>query len=411
MSIADELTSRQKHDEAFVAHYRLAQAPRADYLQNYLDCRASVSRLLDTGPNRSSAARAVEGMLLLLILANVAAVTVCTGVDRSSDELYRYYHEFELVSTAIFVVEYLARFWVAAEDEQFYGFGALCGRLRWAVKPINVLDAIALIPFVVDLLTPDSESYAAATTIRLVRLLRLFSLLRLERGFQSLARIKSVVDKTGEELLITVFVASIILVISSSLVYFVESEHNEQFSNMGTAMWWGVATLTTVGYGDIAPITPIGRLLGAFTAFIGVGIFALPAGIIGSGLVEVMMDEKRSGVLSEVKGLVEKEIFMAEEAESRIGALRTTLRPNSPPPSPPSYDRIPLPCQQACGRGGVELLAPMISIRTTELALLDQIALAIRREQPQLALCLVEERARALRRPTAPPVEVEAPEN
>ena len=271
MSIADELTSRQKHDEAFVAHYRLAQAPRADYLQNYLDCRASVSRLLDTGPNRSSAARAVEGMLLLLILANVAAVTVCTGVDRSSDELYRYYHEFELVSTAIFVVEYLARFWVAAEDEQFYGFGALCGRLRWAVKPINVLDAIALIPFVVDLLTPDSESYAAATTIRLVRLLRLFSLLRLERGFQSLARIKSVVDKTGEELLITVFVASIILVISSSLVYFVESEHNEQFSNMGTAMWWGVATLTTVGYGDIAPITPIGRLLGAFTAFIGVG--------------------------------------------------------------------------------------------------------------------------------------------
>ena len=334
---------------------------------------------------------------MLLIVSNVVIVAALTEMEGANPD---WFYGYELVSVCVFLTEYLLRMWTAVEEDEYAE--SCIGRLRWATSPINLLDFIALFPFIIDLATPASESYAGTTVLRLIRLLRMFSLLRLERGFGSMARIQAVLTRKAHELLTTVFVATVLLVISSSLVYAAESSVNEEFSSMGTALWWGVAALTTVGYGDVSPITPLGRVLGALTAFVGIGFFALPAGIIGSGFVEVMMDEKRSGMLQEVKGLVESEIVSAAEAAEHVvehegvrlqRRLSAHLHP-TPPPSPPSLPAMPradpLPQPSAVAH------TTIAEANAAELALLRQAAAALRRSEPLLALCLMEERMRSL---------------
>ena len=117
--------------------------------------------------------------------------------------------------------------------------------------------------------------------LRLFRLVRIFKMGRYSTAFRMIA---NVLNRRKEELLVTLTIVLLVLVLASSLMYYVEHEvQPEAFSSIPATMWWGVATLTTVGYGDVYPITSIGRVLGAFIAIMGVGIFALPAGIIASG--------------------------------------------------------------------------------------------------------------------------------
>jgi len=113
--------------------------------------------------------------------------------------------------------------------------------------------------------------------------------------------LKRVLKEKKEELVLIVFVVLLLLIIFSSLMYFIEKEAQpEAFSSIPAAMWWGIITLTTVGYGDVYPITPLGKILGALIAFLGIGMFALPAGIFGSGLVEaIQKKEKGDGKLIE----------------------------------------------------------------------------------------------------------------
>ena len=113
------------------------------------------------------------------------------------------------------------------------------------------------------------------------------------RYSESIKLFGKVLRAKKEELLIVVFAVFILLTISSSLLYYVEHEAQpEMFSNIPAAMWWGVATLTTVGYGDIYPITPAGKFLGAIISLLGIGLFALPAGILSSGFIEEIRRRK-----------------------------------------------------------------------------------------------------------------------
>ncbi|KKO18591.1 MAG: Cyclic nucleotide-gated potassium channel [Candidatus Brocadia fulgida] len=120
--------------------------------------------------------------------------------------------------------------------------------------------------------------------IRALRLFRLFRILKMGRYSESIRTLGNVLKEEKEALAITVFAVLILLVVASSLMYFVENAAQpEAFSSIPEAMWWGVATLTTVGYGDICPITPLGRFLGAIIALLGIGTIAVPAGIVTSG--------------------------------------------------------------------------------------------------------------------------------
>jgi len=143
-----------------------------------------------------------------------------------------------------------------------------------------LVDLVAILPFYLPLVLTDLR------ILRLIRLFRLLRLLKMLRYSESLRIFTDVYRMKKSELAMVFMVILFLLVIASALIFHVEQEAQpEAFSSIPAAMWWGVATLTTVGYGDIYPITPLGKFLGAIIALLGIGLFALPAAILGSGFV------------------------------------------------------------------------------------------------------------------------------
>jgi voltage-gated potassium channel len=158
------------------------------------------------------------------------------------------------------------------------------GRIRFALTPLALIDLLAILPFYFPLFLPIDLRF-----IRALRLFRLFRIFKLTRYSDALKKLGGVVILKKEELLISVMIVLVILFFASTLMYFIEGETQpETFSSVPKSLWWGVVTLTTVGYGDVYPVTPLGKVLGAVIAFLGVGMFALPAGILASGFAETI---------------------------------------------------------------------------------------------------------------------------
>jgi len=234
--------------------------------------------LVETDDNEL-ADRIVAVFLMLLILINTAAV-VAETVDDLNARFGSLFHAIEVVSIAIFSVEYLLRLWITPLDPRYAK--PFWGRVRYAFSLMAMIDLLAILPAFLPLIfTVDLR------IIRLLRIFRLFRLFKMSRYVRSLNSLDDVVRSKREELLVTVVMIAMMLLFSSSLMYVVETEAQpDKFPDIPSAMWWGVATLTTVGYGDIFPITPLGKLLGGFIAFLGIGIFALPTGILASGFAD-----------------------------------------------------------------------------------------------------------------------------
>lgn len=221
----------------------------------------------------------VAGALMTLILLNVAAVVLET-VDEYQQAYGDFFRIFETFSVAVFTVEYVLRLWVAPLDERYRG--GFRGRLRYAMTPMALIDLLAILPALLPLLFALD-----LRIIRLLRIFRLFRLLKMSRYVQSLDTLDDVVRSRKEELLVTTVMIAMLLLFAASLMYVVEGEAQpDKFPDIPSALWWGIATLTTVGYGDVFPITPMGKLLGGLIAFLGIGMFALPTGIIASGFAE-----------------------------------------------------------------------------------------------------------------------------
>lgn len=222
--------------------------------------------------------RIVAVCLMILILINAAAVVMET-VDEYNAEYGWLFHTIEVVSVTVFTVEYFLRLWIAPLDPKYAG---RFGRLRYALTLMALIDLIAILPTFLPLIFPMD-----LRVLRFIRAFRLFRLFKMSRYVESLNTLDDVVKSKKEELLVTVAMLLMLLLFSSSLMYLVEHEAQpDKFPNIPAAMWWGVATLTTVGYGDVFPITPLGKILGAFIAFLGIGMFALPTGILASGFAE-----------------------------------------------------------------------------------------------------------------------------
>ena len=232
-------------------------------------------------------ARMVDLFLLLLIVLNVFVVLLET-VDELNDRYSNFFHEFEILSVAVFTLEYILRLWVCNLREEFADTHR--GRLRYMVSRMALVDLVAILPFYLPLaFTFDLR------ILRLIRLFRLLRLLKMLRYSESLRLFTDVYRMKRSELAMVFMVILFLLVMASALIYHVEQEAQpEAFSSIPAAMWWGVATLTTVGYGDIYPITSLGKFLGSIIALLGIGLFALPAGIIGSGFVGALRRKTNS---------------------------------------------------------------------------------------------------------------------
>lgn len=223
-----------------------------------------------------------------LIITNVVAL-ILESYQEIRLPLGTFFWYFELFSVIVFTIEYLLRVWTAdlAVHDPVSAFRK---RLAFVFSFLGLIDLLAILPFYLPLLFPFD--------LRIVRILRLFRLLRifkLGRYSKSLRTISSVIEETRAELLLTVFVAFILLILSSTLMYYVEGEAQpDNFASIGHSLWWAVATLTTVGYGDVYPITAAGKILSAIIALVGIGFVALPTGIISSAFIEKIQQEKQA---------------------------------------------------------------------------------------------------------------------
>jgi voltage-gated potassium channel len=238
-------------------------------------------------PGTGAWGHAVSAFLVCLILLNVGAEIVSTLPDLT-DDYQRELHLFDSVAVLIFTLEYLVRLWVCVEDprERFHHHPIL-GRLRYMVTPKALIDLVAILPlFLGFVLSVD--------TIRFLRLARLLKLLRYSAALDTLAD----VIKGERRVLISAGIVMLVLLVTlSSVMYYIERETQpEAFGSIPAAMWWGVVTLATVGYGDVTPHTSLGKLMGGVSAVMGLCMFALPAGILASAFAQEM--KKRDFVIT-----------------------------------------------------------------------------------------------------------------
>ena len=240
--------------------------------------KRKVFDVLHAVPEDRGIDRLVNSFMATLIVLNVAAVILET-VDAVQAEYTAVFLCFEIVSVAIFAAEYLLRLWSCTEDPRYAQ--PIRGRLRYAFTPMALIDLAAILP---SFFPAEGLDFRFARSVRLLRLARSF---KMTRYSQSLQMLTDVARSRRNELGITFFIGAILLVCASSAIYFAEHEAQPQhFSSIPASMWWAVTTLTTVGYGDVYPKTVWGRLLGSVIAVLGIGLFALPAGILASGFSE-----------------------------------------------------------------------------------------------------------------------------
>ena len=224
----------------------------------------------------------VDVILLVLILLNVLAVILET-VKSLQLRFGTEFRVFEVISVGVFSVEYAARIWACTADPRYRQ--PIIGRLRYVSGFDGVVDLLAILPFYITLALP-----AAALDLRILRVLRLLRfarVLKLGRYSDSLGRMKRVIGARRGDLGVALAAVGVVLILASSAIYYVEVDTQpEVFTSIPAAMWWGISALTTVGYGDITPVTPLGKFLGGIIQLLGIAIFALPAGIIAAGYEE-----------------------------------------------------------------------------------------------------------------------------
>jgi voltage-gated potassium channel len=222
----------------------------------------------------------LEIFIFLLIALNVAAVML-ESVESLSVKYRTAFQWFEVFSVVIFTVEYVVRLWNAKR------------KLKFLFSPFGLIDLIAILPFYLP--------YLIAMDLRMIRILRLsrlFRVVKIGRYSKSLRLVAEVLKTKREPLFLTLFITFLLLLFASSLMFYAENDvQPDKFENIFQSFWWAVATLTTVGYGDIFPVTSMGKFLSGIIAILGIGLVAMPTGIISSGFIEAL---ERKGKIKDV---------------------------------------------------------------------------------------------------------------
>lgn len=278
--------------------------------------RKRTAELLEKGHHADRPGQVLNLFLILLISLNIVAI-ILESVDTVYRQYQRAFWYFEVFSVAIFSVEYLARVWSSVDLEEATDASPIIGRIKYMLSPIALVDLISIVPFYLGLyLTID---------LRFLRVLRLLRLFKLTRYSPALGALLDVIQRESEALLAAFVVLLIMLVISAGGIYLLENElQPETFGSIPASMWWAIVTLTTVGYGDVVPVTTMGKLFGGLIGLIGIGMIALPAAIMASGFAENIHGRKqrynrfvqkilKDGVISEA------ERWQLEELRKELG--------------------------------------------------------------------------------------------
>jgi len=240
--------------------------------------RRRVHDILELGLGQDRFADIVNWALILLIIVNVIAFAAET-VPSINAEYGLWLDAINFISVAIFTIEYVARLWSCVELPFLDGKSGTRARAEYAAQPMQVIDLLAILPFYLNFLIPID-----LRVLRIFRLLRFFKLLRYSPALNSLS---TVIRTEARALMGALFIMLSLITLGAAGMYFIESEAQpDKLGTMFQAMWWAVSTLTTVGYGDVVPVTELGRLFGGIFMIFGIGVFALPIGIIATGFAQ-----------------------------------------------------------------------------------------------------------------------------
>lgn len=243
---------------------------------NSKSLRRAVYEVLEVGGPIRPLARIFDWVMVAVIVLNLIVVAIETLPGLSARH-QRLFEAFEFFCLSIFIAEYMARIWISVEDPGLTRrHGWLPRRLRFALSPAMLIDLVAIIPSILYLFfLPD---------IRFIRVLRILRLLKLARYSPAVTSLWRVMVQERNALSAATLIMFGLLMFSSSVIYYLErGAQPNDFGSIPQSMWWALSTLTTVGYGDAVPITPAGRLFGGLVMIFGLGMFALPIGIVASG--------------------------------------------------------------------------------------------------------------------------------
>ncbi|MGB8310919.1 MAG: ion transporter [Halobacteriota archaeon] len=265
--------------------------------------------------------------ILLLVFSNVVAFVISTLPGFFARE-HLFFASLIVFSLVIFTIEYISRLWSCTIDSKYNN--PIKGRIRFILTSWSILTLLVIIPLWIVIITKTEPSLGRAAF--------LFLLLRLFQGSGSFRVLVQIVKARKSDLALALLIDVIVLVFASSLMWFLESPVNPKMASIPATMWWGTATLTTVGYGDVVPVTPLGRALGVVVMFAGIATFALPISIVGAGFLEVReqklkiteAEQKMGGhaVLDQIEklgDLKDRGILTEEEFQSKKTDLLSRL--------------------------------------------------------------------------------------
>lgn len=242
--------------------------------------RTRLFQILEIATDSDPASRTFDVFIMSLIILNSTLVVLNT-VQGLLDPIRDFYLAFEVFAVAVFTVEYLLRVATATTDKRYER--PILGRLRFITTPLAMIDLLSILPFYLPFIGVN------LTFMRVLRLVRVLKLGRYSNAFRTL---RVVLRDKRHDLLTALLIVSVLIIFMSGMLYFAERQAQpEYYSSIPESMWWSILALT--GNGQAPPVTLIGRLIGAMVSVLGVGLFALPAGIIASGFSSNLTERER----------------------------------------------------------------------------------------------------------------------
>ena len=254
--------------------------------------RAKLYRKLEKGSDGQEKLSLISRILVVLVISSLVLLALETEPDFNSDA-QAFLRTLNVILVVIFALEYLVRLWVCVENPAYQG---PMGRVRYAFSFFAIADFLAFAPeLLLMIFASDQVSPQVLAILKAFRLFRLFKLARYIPAFNLLGE---AMRKAGSQLLTSLFLAMGLVYISAVALYLIEGDiQPDAFGSIPRAVWWAIATLTTVGYGDVFPVTPFGRMAASVIALAGIGVVALPAGVFASAFSDVIREqaEKKAG--------------------------------------------------------------------------------------------------------------------
>ena len=277
--------------------------------------RKLIFRLLENNERKHFAQPIVNWLIVGLIILNSFAVALAT-IDPFKAAYKGVFDAFENFSVAFFTLEYILRVWICIEIEEKNYQHPIIGRLRYILTPFAIIDLIAILPFYL--------SSFIEVDLRFMRAFRLIRIFRFAKNSITLQALGNVFKTEARTLLAALLVMIIVLFTSSTIMYYLEKDiQPDKFGSIPEAMWWGVAALTTVGFGDSVPVSAAGKVLAGIIMILGIIIYALPAGVFASAFVR----ELRSKSFFDTWNLVAKVPILKNLDASAIGKIVEILEP------------------------------------------------------------------------------------